>query len=211
MLRHYTMDKKSLREIKKKATANALAEAAFELALDRGLDGFTIDDIVQRAVYSRRTFANHFSCKEEAVATAALTFKSTREAEELIEGMSENTPLLDILYHLMKMQLTANHFWKMRKLVSLTKQNPTLVPYILSAFHRLKITAQQTLSELSHGRDSDEYIHLLVGAVYGAIQPLYDGSLHVLLPGESTSESCEAATYDKYLDTIFNYLRNGFY
>lgn len=205
------MNKQSLRKIKKEATAHALADAAFELALDRGLDGFTTDDIVQRAGYSRRTFANHFSCKEEAVATAALTFKVTQEVEDLIAGMSENTPLLDVLYHLMKMQLSEDHFWKMRKLVSLSRQNSTLVPYILSALHRLRISAVPILSELSHGRYSDGYIHLLNGAVYGAMVPLYDGSLNLLLPGESASESPGAITYDQYLDTMFNYLRNGFY
>ncbi|WP_035508746.1 TetR/AcrR family transcriptional regulator [Halobacillus karajensis] len=204
------MSKQSLRELKKEATGHALADAAFELAIDRGLDGFTVDDIVQRAVYSRRTFANHFSCKEEAVATAALTFKSTKEAEDLIGDMSENTPLLDMLYHMMKMQMTADHFWKMRKLVSLSRRNPTLVPYILSALQRLKKSAQQILTELSHGRYSNEHIHLLVGAVYGAIQPLYDGSLDVSLPGESASETSEAISYEQYVDTIFNYLRNGF-
>lgn len=211
MHRRCMMNKQSLREIKKESTAHALADAAFELALDRGLDGFTIDDIVQRAVYSRRTFANHFSCKEEAVAAAALTFKVTQEVEDLIAGMSENTPLLDILHHLMKMQLTEDHFWKMRKLVSLSKQNSTLVPYILSALHRLKISAVPILSELSHGRYSEEYIHLLVGAVYGAMVPLYDGSLNVLLPSESGSESPRAMTFNQYLDTMFNYMRNGFY
>lgn len=205
------MDKQSLRQTKKKATAHALADAAFELALDRGLDGFTIDDIVKRAVYSRRTFANHFSCKEEAVATAALTFEGTQEVEELLADISENSPLLDILYRLMKTQHTANHFWKMRKLVLLSEQNPTLIPYILSAFNQLKVSTQQVLSELSHEQYSDVYIHLLTGAFYGAVLPLYDGSLNVLLSNESASGSPNAITYDQYLDTIFNFLRNGFY
>lgn len=61
------MSEPSLREIKKLATARELAAAAFELARERDLDEVTIDDVVERVGYSRRTFANHFSCKQEAV------------------------------------------------------------------------------------------------------------------------------------------------
>lgn len=196
--------------MKKEATAHALADAAFELALERGLDGFVVDDIVQRAGYSRRTFANHFSCKEEAVATTVVTFKNVHEVEDLIASMPENTSPLDILYHLMKMQISAQFLWKMRELVSLSKRNPTLEPYILSLFLRLQISVQETLSNLSHGRYPEGYTHLLAGAVYGAVLPLLDGSFNVLLPGQSVAESPGAMTFDQYLDTMFGYLRNGF-
>lgn len=203
-------NKQSLRDMKKEATAHALADAAFELALERGFDGFVVDDIVQRAGYSRRTFANHFSCKEEAV--AQISIKSAREAEDLIAGtgMPESSSPLDILYHMMKLQISAQVLWKMRELVSLSKRNPTLEPYILSLFRRLQISAQETLSGLSHGRYPDGYTHLLVGAVYGAVLPLLDGSFNVLLPGQSAAESPGAMTFDQYLDTMFGYLRKGF-
>jgi len=204
------MNKPSLRHIKREATANALADAAFALALEKGLDGFVVEDIVQRAGYSRRTFANHYTCKEEAVATAAFIFNGADEVNDWLSSLSENMTPLDSLYHLMKLQLTAEHFWKLRQLVLLSKQSPTLEPYILSAFRSLQITAQDTLSELSRGRYPEGYIHLLVGAVYGAVLPLLDGSLNVLLPGQSTDEAPKAVTFDHYLDTMFGYLRNGF-
>lgn len=201
-------NKQSLRDMKKEATAHALADAAFELALERGFDGFVVDDIVQRAGYSRRTFANHFSCKEEAVAT--ISFMSAHEAEDLFAGMPESSSPLDILYHMMKLQISAQVLWKMRELVSLSKRNPTLEPYILSLFRRLQISAQETLSGLSHGRYPDGYTHLLAGAVYGAVLPILDGSFNVLLPGQSAAESPGAMTFDQYLDTMFGYLRKGF-
>jgi AcrR family transcriptional regulator len=204
------MNKQSLRDIKREATAQAIADAAFELALERGLDGFVVEDVVQRAGYSRRTFANHFSCKEEAVASAAVTFNGIDEAEGLLADMPESTALLDVLHQLMRTQLTTDLLWKMRELVSLSKRHPTLEPYILSVFRRLQTAAQETLSELSQGRYPEGYTHLLVGAVYGAILPVVDGSLNVLLPGESTAETPGAITFDQYLDTTFGYLRNGF-
>ena len=204
------MNKQSLRDIKREATAHALAEAAFELALERGLDGFVIDDVAQRANYSRRTFANHYSCKEEAVAAAAVIFHGAEEVEDWIGSLNEHMPPLDILYQLMKMQLTAEHLGKLQQLMTLSKEYPSLKPYILSARRRLQITAQETLSELSHGRYPAGYTHLLVGAVYGAVLPLLDGSLNVPLPVQSSAEPSEADTFDHYLDTMFGYLRNGF-
>ncbi len=38
-----------LREAKRNATAHSLAQAAFDLARECGLDGFTIDDVAARA------------------------------------------------------------------------------------------------------------------------------------------------------------------
>ncbi|MFX3637011.1 MAG: TetR/AcrR family transcriptional regulator [Candidatus Pristimantibacillus sp.] len=202
------MNKQSLRDIKREATAIALADAAFALALERGMDGFVVEDVVQRAGYSRRTFANHYSCKEEAIASAAVFFKGADEVKDWIEGLNEDISPLDILYHLLKMQLTTEHFLKLQQLISLSKQYPTLEPYILSGLRRLQKSAQNTLSELSHGRYPEGYTHLLVGAVYGAVLPLLDGNLNVLLPGQSAAE--ETITFDHYLDTMFDYLRNGF-
>jgi AcrR family transcriptional regulator len=196
--------------MKREATAQALAEAAFELARERGLDGFVVEDVVQQAGYSRRTFANHFSCKEEAVAAAAITFKGIDEAEELIANLPPDTSPLDILYQLMKMQLTADLLWKMRELVSMSHRHPTLEPYILSLLRRLQTAAQETLNELSHGRCPGEYTHLLVGAVYGAMLPVFDGSLNVILPGQASAEAAGATTFERYLETAFGYLRNGF-
>ncbi|QAY65369.1 TetR/AcrR family transcriptional regulator [Paenibacillus protaetiae] len=204
------MNKQNLRDIKKEATANALADAAFELVLERGMDGFTVDDIVQKAGYARRTFANHFSCKEEAVVSGAVTFKSKSEAEDLIAQLPHDASPLDILHRLMRMQLTADLLRKLRQIVSLSKDTPSLEPYIFSTFHDLQTTAQQTLDELSHGQYPAGYSHLLAGAVYGAAMPLLDGSLDVLLPGEPEERSPEAIPLDQYLDSIFSYLRSGF-
>ncbi|WP_255314271.1 TetR/AcrR family transcriptional regulator [Bacillus sp. FJAT-26390] len=204
------MNKQSLRHIKREATANALADAAFALALERGMDGFVVEDVVQRAGYSRRTFANHYSCKEEAAAAAAVIFIGAEEVEDWITKLNEDIAPPDVLYHLMKMQLTAEHIYKLRQLVSLSKQYPSLEPYILSGLHRLQISAQETLSELSYGRYPEGYTHLLAGAVYGAVLPILDGSLNVLLPGQSADENPEAITFDHYLDTMFSFLRNGF-
>jgi AcrR family transcriptional regulator len=60
--------KLGLRERKKLDTRWALSDAALELALERGLENVTRDDIANRAGVSLRTFNNYFTGKYEAVA-----------------------------------------------------------------------------------------------------------------------------------------------
>jgi AcrR family transcriptional regulator len=57
-----------LRERKKLGTRWALSDAALELALERGLENVTREDIANKAGVSLRTFNNYFTGKYEAVA-----------------------------------------------------------------------------------------------------------------------------------------------
>ncbi|MEK5238950.1 TetR/AcrR family transcriptional regulator [Paenibacillus sp. FSL L8-0470] len=202
--------KPTLRDKKKEATAYALSQSAFELALELGMDGFIVDDVVQKAGYSRRTFANYFSCKEEAVAEYFMGNISKEDKNILLTGLAPDATPLDALYKLLKLQFTSEFLYQLRQFVSLANQYPSLEPYILSVFRRLQIAAQQTLEQFSHGRYADGYTHLLAGAVYGAFVPILDGRLNVLLPGESQDEHTGALSFDQYLNSMFAYLRNGF-
>lgn len=202
--------KLNLRDKKKEATAYALAVAAFELALEHGMDGFIVDDVVQKAGYSRRTFANYFSCKEEAVAAYFIGSANKEDDKLLLAGLPPDATPLDALYNLLKLQFTSEFLHKLRQFVSLANQYPSLEPYILSVFRRLQIAAQEVLEQFSHGRYSDGYTHLLAGAVYGAFVPIMDGRLNVMLPGEQQSEDSDAMPFDQYLNSMFAYLRNGF-
>lgn len=200
----------NLRDKKKEATAYALAEASFMLAVERGMDGFIVDDVVQQAGYSRRTFANYFSCKEEAVAAYFMGSSSNEDAKMQFAGLPPDATPLDALYNLLKMQFTSEFLYKLRQFVSLAKQYPSLEPYILSVLRRLQTAAQEVLEQFSHGRYPDGYTHLLAGAVYGAFVPILDGRLNVLLPGEAQDDRSGAILFDQYLNSMFAYLRNGF-
>ncbi|ASA23100.1 TetR/AcrR family transcriptional regulator [Paenibacillus donghaensis] len=202
--------KLTLRDKKKEATAYALTEAAFELALEKGMEGFIVDDIVQKAGYSRRTFANYFSCKEEAVAEYFIGSATKEDENMLLAGLPADATPLDALYSLLKLQFTSEFLHKLRQSVSLANQYPSLEPYILSVFRRLQIAAQELLEQFSHGRYADGYTHLLAGAVYGAFVPILDGRLNVMLPGEAQDEHSGALSFDQYLNSMFAYLRNGF-
>jgi AcrR family transcriptional regulator len=59
-----------LRERKKAETRTAISTAVMLLALERGLDAVTADDIAAAANVSVRTFHNYFGSKEEALVAA---------------------------------------------------------------------------------------------------------------------------------------------
>ena len=59
-----------LRERKKAETRTAISQAVLHLALKRGLDAVTADDIAAAANVSVRTFHNYFGTKEEALVAA---------------------------------------------------------------------------------------------------------------------------------------------
>jgi AcrR family transcriptional regulator len=147
------MLERGLREIKKEATAHALAESAFELASERGMDGFDIADVVQRAGYARRTFANHFSCKEEAV--ASVLFAGADSVAAFIADLPDGTSLLDALHELMRSQLSAEMFQKVRTLISLRQQHPTLEPYVLAAVRHMRQATPEAWCEFTKGRYSE--------------------------------------------------------
>lgn len=55
------------REALKLSNRRAIVTAAAELAGARGLDGFTVNDLAERAGLSRRTIFNHFATVDDAV------------------------------------------------------------------------------------------------------------------------------------------------
>ena len=202
------MIERGLREIKKEATAQALAQSAFELALERGVDGFIIDEVVRRAGYSRRTFTNYFSCKEEAI--ASVLFDGVADARDFIRDQPESTSLVDTLHSLIRSQLSSKKLGQLRDVASLCCEYPTLQPHVLEAVMLSRQTTVAAFMEFAKGRYSEQYVITLVGVAYGALALLFDGSLDLLIPGQTETGRSGAVTFEEFLDTTFAYLRTGF-
>lgn len=83
------------RERKKQATHRAIREAALELALERGVDGLTVEDITEAADVSYRTFFNYFSCKEDALVGDSQ--EATEDLRELIRARPEGESPVQVL------------------------------------------------------------------------------------------------------------------
>ncbi|PNH86509.1 TetR/AcrR family transcriptional regulator [Arthrobacter sp. AFG20] len=56
-----------LRERKRAATRAAITAVARSLTSERGLNGYTVEDVCDQAGISRRTFFNYFPTKEDAI------------------------------------------------------------------------------------------------------------------------------------------------
>jgi AcrR family transcriptional regulator len=84
-----------LRERKKLATRHALSSAALRLAIERGLENVTIEDITAEADVSLRTFRNYFASKYEAI--AAIGADRARRIGASLIGRPPGEPLWEAL------------------------------------------------------------------------------------------------------------------
>jgi len=94
-----------LRERKKLGTRWALSDAALELALERGLENVTREDIANRAGVSLRTFNNYFTGKYEAVAFRQID--RTRQSLAAFLERPADEPLWSAITHAMLAPLEA--------------------------------------------------------------------------------------------------------
>jgi AcrR family transcriptional regulator len=88
-----------LRERKKAETRSALSQAALSLALERGLEAVTADDIAASANVSPRTFHNYFASKEEALAAGWRSMLQVY-VDQLLARPSDE-PILTSLEHVL--------------------------------------------------------------------------------------------------------------
>ena len=90
-------DSTGLRERKKNETRVAIQQAVLFLALGRGLEAVTADEIAAAANVSVRTFHNYFGSKEEALVAAWVS-----EFEVYVDALRDrpaDEPILDALEH----------------------------------------------------------------------------------------------------------------
>ena len=199
-----------LREAKKRATARELAIAAYTLVRERGYDAVTIDDIAADAGYSRRTFANHYAGKSDAVLTdldethVPTSFDDVIDASEAYVLGIINGPVLD----------------DVRALAIVAHEHRVLESTAHARMQAYRAAlAQDALGE----RFGSVRVHLFVGAVIG----LLSGALHVvvadgvenlgcLAPGADPAPAPPAVTPElraqlsKLVAEAFTHLRHGF-
>jgi AcrR family transcriptional regulator len=85
-----------LRERKRVATRQAIQLAVLRLALDRGLEHVTVEEISRDADSSPRTFFNYFVSKEAAIVGDAPTLLDEDAVERFVTGGSSGDLLRDL-------------------------------------------------------------------------------------------------------------------
>lgn len=92
-----TAEEGGLRERKKRETRLALSQATIRLALERGLDAVSVEDIAAEVNVSDRTFRNYFASKAEAVVAAHV--ERGQRIGEVLRERPASEPLWDALVH----------------------------------------------------------------------------------------------------------------
>lgn len=200
------MEEKGLREVKRQATAHALSRTAFELTRTRGLDGFTLEELAEQAGVSRRTFANYFSCKEEAV--TALAIEQLRNGIETMPQLPDETPLIDWVRALAKHQLSGGMLPLLRELRLLAVKYPALDPYLAKVHTEIRREAQKAVSTRAGNGVSQLTLHLIIGAAYGALLTVIEGT--AATNQEIHSDDTGELNIDNFLNIVFAKLRSGF-
>ncbi|OKJ66554.1 TetR family transcriptional regulator [Streptomyces sp. CB02460] len=127
---------------KARRTRDALAGAAFELVLDRGLREVTVEEIAERADLDRRTFSRYFAGKEDAVLDS-VRGDGDRINEALRARPAEEPPLTAyrraVQDWLADPEIPAWHRRpRIYELLVLAEHEPTLY----AAFHHIRVDAQ---------------------------------------------------------------------
>ncbi|MBT2565580.1 TetR family transcriptional regulator [Arthrobacter sp. ISL-85] len=79
-----------LRERKRAATRSAITSTARALTADRGLNGYTVEEVCEAAGISRRTFFNYFPTKEDAIIGHADDDIPSDVIEEFVAGGADS-------------------------------------------------------------------------------------------------------------------------
>jgi AcrR family transcriptional regulator len=197
------------RDEKRRATSRGLADAAFRLATEKGFDGFVVEDVTALAGYSRRTFANHYSCKEDAVASVLLNKAGAAvDASDLSMLASFQGTDIDLLELLLLSAVDTQLVDYMISLRHLLRTHEPLLPYVLAVGVPMTERVGDVIG-LAVGPSRDDLttsllIHSTWGAVIAVLRGVYDPW------AETTTDDERVDALRAYWATTFERFRTGF-
>ncbi|QGH68796.1 TetR/AcrR family transcriptional regulator [Pseudactinotalea sp. HY158] len=166
-----TAPPEGLRERKKQDTRRSLRHAAMELALERGLENVTVDEIAEAADVSPRTFFNYFASKEDALIDH--TDAVAAELHAAILARPEGEPPLESLRHALAQSevLRGAHVHRDRTLARqrLIHAHPSLLARQLGQAAALEAAIAAALAERMHLDPTSDPTPQLLGALAGSV------------------------------------------
>lgn len=156
-----------LRDLKKQITRTSIASSALELAVERGLEQVTLDDIAEQAFVSPRTVSNYFSGKEEAIAAAGRDLKDSILDDLALRPASE--PPLESLHRVavdFVRSLTPEELEAQRQKRLLGERHPGINAYLMARYESVEEMLRPALASRT-GTDSDRDIYPWVLAAAG--------------------------------------------
>jgi AcrR family transcriptional regulator len=157
-----------LRERKKRATKRALSEAALRLALDRGLEHLTVEEISDAVGVSSRTFFNYFSSKEEALLGDSPLLTGELPVRPLV---LEADSVLDGLHRVIVAAAEAEgHLDQLRLRRQLMERHPVLVPRFFARLAAFQQDLASAVAERVGADPTDMYPQLMAAMAFGAMQ-----------------------------------------
>lgn len=190
-----------LRERKKIETRRVIADAALNLAIERGPGNVTIDDIAAAADVSPRTVFNHFPTKDAAILDIDPRRRG-RIAESIAERPSDETPF-DAVRAVFTDRLTSRDdlgiVWRARaKLVS---ENPQLAAAHAAAQHEWEEELAAVVARRCGVDDDHRYPRIVVATVLAMTR--------LALERAVTARRPTAATVRLELDQAFDTIARG--
>ncbi|WP_419994722.1 TetR/AcrR family transcriptional regulator [Streptomyces boninensis] len=195
------------RQRKVRQTREALAEAAVELILERGLAGVTVEAIADRADVARRTFSRHFAGKEVA-ALEFVRLDGARINDRLRARPAAEPPLLayrrSVCAWLAGQQQGEQAAWhgreQQRRLFALMEREPAL----LAAYESVRIEAQDESVRIIAARLGVEPVRdLRPGVAVGAAAGVLVAALRTWAhPGNADTDllAIVERSYDAIID-----------
>ncbi|UFU04104.1 TetR/AcrR family transcriptional regulator [Ruania suaedae] len=207
-----------LRERKRAQTRSELARAAFTLARERGVDGFTIDEVAETTGVSRRTFFNHFSGKEEAISHVVAMSVHTSLADLVHPGATaemdecavidafSRTDLLETIAHVTRALLDPGLVTLFRQFADLAEQHPSLLPHVRQVEAQAREDAARLLANPSFGALDPFVARLVPGVVVSALSSVILRETQVR---EIDGSSPTALTTEELVARLVTFLTTG--
>ncbi|HYZ53475.1 MAG TPA: TetR family transcriptional regulator [Streptosporangiaceae bacterium] len=149
-----------LRERKKRATRRALHDAALQLALERGLEHLTVEEISAAADVSVRTFFNYFSSKEQAILGDNIF---AVDEEQVAALMSDAADVLDGLYGVAMALAAATAPRREQVLMrwQLMERYPALLPQVFARLEEFEKVLASAVAARTGTAPDDAYPQLM--------------------------------------------------